>query len=225
LEHFVFFDAEIKLMIQKQLCTLKNYLLLCSFCFVIFSNCQNEVCNCTTDISMRKSNDSICTAVNNRWRKTELWENFDEPYLDSIRYQAYRVSLYHPLENFTKIIRIEEIENKYKLTIKTYCDSYSFSIKKNSIPSENITRPLSKEEWSKITSKINENCFWTMDLRMNRSQDCLDCSGVFFIEGNNPKIKCSNLSPYHIYSSISARDSLTDYKYWQFCDMILDLGQ
>jgi hypothetical protein len=193
--------------------------------FFLVSSCQNDkVCNCPTNVVMQKSNDSICLSANDQWRRVKLWEKYNEPYLDSIKYQAYRVYLHNSVEEFTKIVRIEEKEIGYQLTIKIYCDSYPFSIENDAIPSENIIRPLSIKEWDKITSTINQNCFWTMDIRMKKVS-CLDGGGAFFLEGNNPKMQCSNITPYHIFTNGCGIDSLTDYKYWQICDILLELDK
>jgi hypothetical protein len=195
--------------------------------FFLISSCQNDkVCNCPTDVVMQKSNDSICLAVNEQWREAKRWEKYNEPYLDSIQYQAYRFYLRNSFEEFTKIVRIEEEENGYhQLTIKTYCDSYPFSIENGAIPFENTIRTLSIKEWDEIRNTINQNCFWTTDTGINKSSGCLNCGGYSFIEGNNPKIQCSNITPYHISTDSCGRDSLTDYKYWQICDMLLELDK
>jgi hypothetical protein len=52
---------------------------------------------------------------------------------------------------------------------------------------------------------------------------CCDETALL-LEGNNPQIKCSNIKPYHLVRG-SCVDSLTGYKYFQLCDMLLDLDK
>jgi hypothetical protein len=210
-------------MTKKQLNIIKKYLLLYSFYFIFFSSCQNdEICNCTIDKNSLKRNDSIFTLVENYWKKTDFWKNNNEPLLDTLKNETYRVYLYSLFDEVVKIHRIEKNSNGYQLTIKQYHSKEAFQGKQDSLPFKEIIRPLSKMKWNEIVAKMNEYCFWTMDSQMS-SRGCLDESPLI-LEGNNPQIKCSNIKPYHVIVG-SCVDSLKGYKYFQLCDMLLDLDK
>ena len=122
----------------------------------------------------------------------------------------------------THIHRIEQNSNGYQVSIKKYHNTSAFSGVEDSLPFKNVIRPLSKRKWDSITNKINEYCFWTMKTRMSKGS-CLD-ENTLLLEGNNPKIKCTNIKPYHLVGG-SCIDSLSGYKYFQLCNMLLDLDK
>lgn len=66
----------------------KKHLFLLAFCLIVFSSCQNEVCNCPVDEVVQKSNDSLYTFVKNHWNRNNHWRKYDEPHLDTVKYEV-----------------------------------------------------------------------------------------------------------------------------------------
>lgn len=191
---------------------------------LIFSNCKDEVCGCEVDKSTQKKNDSIITLVKENRIKHNFWGSMNEPYLDTFKNEAYRVYVLNSFGEYRKIVRIENTGKQYQLTVKKYHDALMFGGDYDTIPCINYTKPLSENQWTEITKVINGNCFWTMKSIMGNPRTCLD-EGVLFIEGNNPQMKCSHLKQYHIVGGSCGVDSLEGYKYFQLCDLLLDLDK
>lgn len=181
----------------------------------IFTNCQNEVCNCPIDAAKIKTNDSIFTLVKKYRENDSFWQQLKEPYLDTLQNEVFRVYKRGIFDNLIKTHRIEKKENDYQLTIKNYYFGKPDSI-------STIIRSISKEQWDNISEKMNEYCFWVMDTKMNRN-GCLD-EGVLFLEGYNPNLKCKEIKPYHCVFG-SCVDSLKGYKYKELCGMMFDLDE
>ncbi len=201
----------------------KNYLFLLAFCLIIFSSCQNDkMCNCPITAKAISSNDSIYTVVKKYWSRSDFWEKLNEPHLDTLKHEAYRVYLYSLFDDLVKICRVEKIDDHYQFSIKKYHSRSSFGGKQDSLPFVNYTYTLSKEKWEKIAEKMRDYCFWTMNSKMNKD-GCLDESPLF-LEANSPQLKCADIKPYHLVFG-SCTDSLTGYKYFQLCDMLLDLDK
>jgi hypothetical protein len=92
------------------------------FAFVLglflISSCQNEVCNCSIDDVTQKSNDSISVSMKTFFKENEFWEKLNEPYLDTLKNEAYRVYRGSFFDEFVKIYKVEQKSNGYQLTIK-----------------------------------------------------------------------------------------------------------
>lgn len=198
----------------------RPFKLIAFITFFLLSSCKDEVCNCEVDKSMQKQNDSIFTLVDNYWRKVSFWERVNEPRLDTLKSETYRVYQYSLFDDLVKIHRLEKRGDCYQLYVKYYHSKEAFSGKQDSLPMKDMVIPVTKEDWTKVQKLMTANCFWTMPTKMNR-EGCLD-EDRLFLEANNPSINCPDIKPYHC-SFGSCVDSLKGYKYFQLCDLLLNL--
>ncbi len=92
--------------------------------------------------------------------------DMNESPLESNPIKSYRLTISYSWGRDTWIYRIEKTDDSGVLILKkTYSDSYK---EYSGLPDTTISRVLDQVQWDKIEKTFNSNCFWTMQMKINR---------------------------------------------------------
>jgi hypothetical protein len=115
---------------------------------------------------------------------------YNEPDLKNEENETYRFIWIASLEKKgirSAVFRIQEINDKYLLTVK-YAQSEKIT---------EINKDLTSEQWLEFMGSINAAYFWSMETSDNESMGTLPAN--WYIEGkHNPKYYPENIELYHI---------------------------
>ena len=144
-------------------------------------------------------NDSLERQKQKGWMKS----TYDEPEIFEADHETYRLVIQcFGSFTYTKIVRIEKLENHFKAVVKEFVDTIEYGIL---TPTLNYDFELTGEDWQLIINKLKDDNFW-ISTESNHKQLLHGC--IWYIEGYKPiKDKCS-LKNYHGIYGIYPVDSL-----------------
>ena len=142
------------------------------------------------------------------------WSEVNEPILQSQNHESYRFSI-DGTNGYFKLYRLENNKNTFKLHIKEFRRApYTLSGKDSLIQS--TLKPVPNRTWQKIIGVINENCFWTMPVTIDRIG--LD-GATWILEGfDENKNNCTG-KKYHLVS----RWSPDSTRFRSICEQFMEL--
>jgi hypothetical protein len=181
------------------------------------ASCQNQECKCVIDTNLISQNDSTINAAINSPRRNlvDYWNKFNEPAIHQLQVESYRFSITVLLYDYFKVYRVERRGNDYNLHIKEYAVSTTAKEREDSLVS-NISKKITKSEWTSIDNAFKENCFWTMSTHIKSDDNYLDGSS-WLLEGYKSNSVCTN-NKYHI----AGRRSPGSSSFRMICEKFLE---
>ena len=119
--------------------------------------------------------------------------DFNEPAMDTINYESYRLTHSLTFEDTVHIIRIENDHSNYRFIHKKLLKNHQASA---SII-ETIEKKLFPDEWEKFKTVLYQNHYWIMPKEIDRYG--LD-GAVLTIEGRRPNAEICGKRSYHLVS-------------------------
>lgn len=191
----------------------KLFAVIVLIALTLLTDCRGkEKCNCNTSPQVEKYNDSLLSVYLPHF--DSYMRRFDEkPFLKVNRY-TIRFSIKASHTDKCKIYRIEQAENTYTLFTKVFqCRSYD---RDTDTLMESSSRRLADHEILSIRKLINDSCFWTTPVTIERY--VLDGSSwsldVYDPRGN----ACTNQN-YHLVALVSPEKS----GFRSICEKIIEL--
>ncbi len=184
---------------------LQFFLLL--FLFVLFSCKENKnPCN-LSEVTLRDLNslDSLINIPKIRQRdSTWNYNNYKEPSLMNAQNETYRF-IWNSSFDGTEIYKIEQINQTYKATIKTFAQDDTLGNFKEVF--------IASKKWKFITDSLSLNGFWTYPTSIDRKG--LD-GAAWILEAYKPnRDKCTKRNYHRI-----GRWSPIDTKFIAFCYLL-----
>jgi hypothetical protein len=161
--------------------TFAKYLIIVS-AIIILVGCQDmNPYNCSLDEQVLSFNDSIMNRDDFKEGFERILNTVDEPDMEQCATKTFRLMNSHSWDFDIWSYRFEKQSDGGLLTIKkTYTESYK---EFEGVNDTTIIRNLTTKEWEEIEKAFESNCFWTMQIGIDRRG--LD-GGMYWLEAYDP---------------------------------------
>lgn len=186
-----------------------RFIIFCICCQIVLLSCNR----CDKYINEIYQND-LKENLDDKQKKylNSFMERCNEPKMNTLAYEAYRLTFWNFLVDTTHLIRIENHNsNYYFIHKKMIKDSDTTKVVVNI-----IEKQLLASEWKDLKETINKNDYWL--LSKENYKPMLD-GGVWIIEGRRPDAEYCDKRSYHIIY----RQYPEEGKFENLCDKFLEI--
>lgn len=156
-------------------------LLIASSIFILVGCRDKNPYDCSLDEKILSTNDSIMDREDFKLGYNRILNTVNEPDMEQCDTKTFRLMNSHSWDFDIWSYRFEKQNGGGLLTIKkTYTDSYKEFAGVNDTT---LIRTLTTDEWNKIETAFESNCFWTMPITIDRRG--LD-GGMYWLEAYDP---------------------------------------
>lgn len=200
-----------------------NKLFFISF-IISMASCQKKPNTCHCNISEISRNDSILSNPNLKEELIVHLKSFKQLDLREMSDETYRLWIHDIMTKDTYFYTFTKKSSACEVKIQNYSQtgggwkrgmnrSEYFKNLKNNLNSERVVR-IDKKDWSNFKKLIEEKCFWTTSVSIDRGG--LDGS-TWILEGYQPNQRNCSGKEYHAVSRFSPDSS--DFR--MICEKIL----
>ncbi len=156
---------------------------------------------------MIRSNDSIIATVKSDSIGQKWWNDYmtkiEEPKMNEIEKESYRLMIYNSLGESSKIYRIVKNWNSYKIIYKEFGKEEPEN--RNNKLLINRETNLSKKGWTDFQMLLQETGFWSLPVTIDRNG--LDGTS-WVLEGMNPNGNECTDREYHVVARWQPLDTM-----------------